>query len=355
MHFDALTLAAIVDELSSLLVDGRVQQVIAPDEQSIGLEIYAQRERYYLLCSAHPEFSRIHLVSHKLRRGAQQHSPLLLLLRKYVRGAIVTAIDQPLRFERVARLCLEHAEHGPTVLIVEPMGRLANVVLTNPEGRVLECVRRVRANDRGSRVLLPGKPYSPPPDQEKLPPLDDGRADYYAELGAVVAVPGPLWRALVAGVAGVSPTQGRELAWRASGDINAPANQANVLAVAQALQELWSPTQTGEWQPGVWREGTIVGGFSAYEAHARGNLQRTHPSARQWKRTPLDVHRKLQAIRRVIWQMAATPMRPCATQPHGWWRMHKSGSNGNWSRWPMMNQHRAKRMPYAARQSGCWR
>ena len=86
MHFDALTLAAIVDELSDTLVNGRVQQVIAPDEQSIGLEVYSQQSRRYLLLSADPQFSRVHLASHKLRRGAAQPSPLLQLLRKYVRG-----------------------------------------------------------------------------------------------------------------------------------------------------------------------------------------------------------------------------------------------------------------------------
>ncbi len=82
MHFDALTLACITHELQETIVGGRVQQVVLVDDFSIGLEIYAARQRHYLLISAQPTESRIFLSSHKLRRGADQQSPLLLLLRR---------------------------------------------------------------------------------------------------------------------------------------------------------------------------------------------------------------------------------------------------------------------------------
>ena len=77
MHFDALTLAAVQAELSGLLVPGRVQKLLMPDEQSLGLEIYAQGQRHYLLLSAHPQASRVHRVPHRLRRGTERQPPLL--------------------------------------------------------------------------------------------------------------------------------------------------------------------------------------------------------------------------------------------------------------------------------------
>ena len=54
MHFDALTLACVADELGRTIVGGRVQQVVLVDEYSVGLEIYVARERRYLLISAQP-------------------------------------------------------------------------------------------------------------------------------------------------------------------------------------------------------------------------------------------------------------------------------------------------------------
>ena len=48
MNQDALTLAAIRDELAGLLTGGRVQRVVRPSELSLGLEIYTG-ERHHLL------------------------------------------------------------------------------------------------------------------------------------------------------------------------------------------------------------------------------------------------------------------------------------------------------------------
>ena len=87
MHFDALTLAAVADELKETVAGGRVQQIVLPDSRSVALEIYAHRERRHLLLSAHPQASRVHLLEHKPRRGVPKETPLLLLLRKYVRSA----------------------------------------------------------------------------------------------------------------------------------------------------------------------------------------------------------------------------------------------------------------------------
>ncbi len=48
--------------------------------------------------------------------------------------------------------------------------------------------------------------------------MDDGREGYYEELAALLQGPGKLWKAIAEGIAGASPTMGREVAWRATGD-----------------------------------------------------------------------------------------------------------------------------------------
>src|ERR1700712_847869 len=123
MHFDALTLACVTAELQHSLVGGRVQQVLRPDETSIGLEIYAQHQRHYLLLTVDAQKSRVHLVNQKLRRGAEQPSPLLLLLRKYVRDSLLESIVQPDPTERVLHFHFIHNEHGPTTLVAEMLGQ----------------------------------------------------------------------------------------------------------------------------------------------------------------------------------------------------------------------------------------
>ncbi|HHY57815.1 MAG TPA: fibronectin/fibrinogen-binding protein [Chloroflexi bacterium] len=269
MHFDALTLACMAAELNQTLCPGRVQQVMLVDEHTLGLEVYTPGTRHQLLLALQPGVARIHTVSYKLRRGVGE-TPLLLLLRKYVRDARLIAITQPDPTERVLRLDFEHPDTGATTLVVELIGRQPNALLLNPAGRILECLHHLPAVGEG-RALLPGRPYIAPPAPTKLPPFDDGSADYYARLAQIVTQPGPLWKTLVAGIAGLSPTAAREIAWRVQDDSGA-AQEVQVLAVAQALQELWAPVHSGAWRPGLIEEAGVQIGFAAYPIHFRGRF-----------------------------------------------------------------------------------
>lgn len=299
MHYDALTLACMAHELRRNLVGGRVQQVVLPDADSIGMEIYAQRVRHNLLIAVNPRNAFVYCPSQKARRGVEKETPLLLLLRKYVRNATLTAAYLPDPTERAMRLEFEHAQHGNTALVVELIGRRANALLLNPADRILECVHRLPGNESGGRDLMPGRLYTPPAAQPKLSPLDDGEPDYYARLATAIDRPGKLWKALVDGFAGVGPTQGRELAWRVSGSVDTDSRaglQRDAqgeedtqfdaaplrLGVIQSLQALWTPAfQPPEsdslvdagWEPGIFSEAGKPIGFAPYAVHFRGEFR----------------------------------------------------------------------------------
>ena len=162
MHFDALATACMAAELQAALCPGRIQAALLVDDNSLGLEVYAHGpgwgespeaspgenrgvRRQLLLCAA-PNTARAHLVEHKLRRGVQTDTPLLLLVRKYLRDAVLMAVTQPDPYERVLRFHCEHKQHGPTTLVLELIGRQANLLLLRPDphtdGRILECLHR---------------------------------------------------------------------------------------------------------------------------------------------------------------------------------------------------------------------
>ena len=271
MHFDALTLASITSELAAVVGGGRVQQALMVDEESIGLEIYADHARHYLYLCAAPSAPRVHLASQKLRRGTDRQPPLLLLLRKYVRGAALMEVEQPDPAERMLALHFQHPEHGKTTLIVELIGRRANLILLDANQKILDSLVRVGSDQGSQRQILPNHPYSSPPPQTKLPPLDDGTEEYYTRLTELGKEKGKLRQVLVAGIAGTSPTLGREAAWRAGGDADVAAQDVPVLAIAQALQSLWAPvSDAAPWQPGLITRDSSVVGFTAYEAHVLG-------------------------------------------------------------------------------------
>jgi predicted ribosome quality control (RQC) complex YloA/Tae2 family protein len=273
MHFDALTLAAVAGELSQTIVGGRVQQVVLPDARSVGMEFYAQRQRHYLLLSAHAQASRIHLVDQKLRRGVEKDSPILLLLRKYVRGAILERVERPLPFERVLYLYFDHPEHGTNALVIEPMGRLSNLFLLDDGNIVRGVLTPVPPGEKAERVLLPRRPYHFPPPQEKIPPLDDGSESYAERFKLALRSENRLWKSLINGVDGISPTLAREIAWRVAEDENVESSAVSDADVAAVLQSLWTLPETGEWQPGIAidDEGNMAG-YAAYELHFAGDF-----------------------------------------------------------------------------------
>ena len=273
MYFDALTTAATADECRAL-VGGRVQEVVQVDEWSIGLEIYAGQRRQYLVASAHPQRSRVHLTETKLRRGVEMPSPLLLLLRKHVRGGHILAVRNP-EFERILEVQVgappqsppSEREGGTVTLIVEAMGRHANVMLVDAEGMVLDAIKRVGPRLSRVRPILPGRPYAPPPLQAKLDPTDVNELRLRQMLGRTqrpAAQPDqPIWRVLVDNVRAVSPLLAREVVHRATGNSATGVQEwgatARLSPLLDAFQGVLTHIWEHEWQPNVaLEEGEVV-------------------------------------------------------------------------------------------------
>ncbi len=270
MFCDALTVAAVADELGTKLLGGRIQQVLAVDQWVLGLEVYANHQRHYLLLSAQPEEGgRVHLVEDKLRRGLESPTPLLLRLRKCAEGGHLTRVQQP-PHERLLRLTIDGAD-GAVTLIAEVMGRLSNIVLVEEDGTILECARRVRSGQNRYRVVLPGYPYTPPPPQQKADPSGLS-AGHLARLLAGAGAEQTLWKRLVAVLSGTSPLLAREVVHRACGD--AGAADADPQVLLEHLQALLRLPETREWQPSVaLAEGAIL----AYAPYALTQYEEWQP------------------------------------------------------------------------------
>jgi predicted ribosome quality control (RQC) complex YloA/Tae2 family protein len=272
MFYDALTMACVADELRSTVLGGRVQQVLLPDNLAVGLEIYANRQRHYLLASAHAETGRLLLSSEKLRRGVDKETGLLLLLRKYARGAILSSIEQP-PFERILRLEFDHPQWGCSELVIEIMGRHSNIILVDASEGVLDAVKRVGPQTSPVRPILPGRIYTPPPPQSKLAPseLTEHR------LREILTNQEPetqVWRTLVSGLRGMSPLLAREIAFRALGRARATlAKVERITPLLDATRELLAPLDDGQWQPTVVLEGNLPIVYAPYPVTHQGEPQ----------------------------------------------------------------------------------
>ena len=263
--FDAWTTAAIADEIRTTCLPGRVQDVVQPDEYTYALEIYAHHHRHHLVLSAHPQWARVHLTHAKPRRGLMTPTPLLLLLRKWIRGAHLDALEQT-PFERVLTFTFDHPEMGVSYLVAEIMGRYANILLLNAERRILHAVKVVGPDRNPIRTTRPGDPYRPPPPQDKQLPIavtEKHLRRWFAEAPAHH----PVWRILVGHITGVSPLLAREITYRALGDALAvaeDAQQQGASRVHTVLAAFLNQLATSAWEPSIVREGETVVAFAPY-------------------------------------------------------------------------------------------
>jgi predicted ribosome quality control (RQC) complex YloA/Tae2 family protein len=269
MNFDALTLTAVVDQLQATLVGGRIQHVVLPTPLSLGLEVYHGGRRHYFLASADPRHARVHLLSERPTRGVERDTPLLLLLRKYVRNGIIESIQQP-PLERIMALSIiKHAALGKEdqddvdhelrcELVIEVMGQRSNIILVNDDNLILDAVKRVPATGT-ARSLMPHEPYNLPP---KLVGRRDPRSATGRDLAKVVDGSEPdLIKAIVGIYQGVSPQQAREAVVRAIGQPSVPISAELPLdAIAAELRSLWIE----DWMPSVAYEGDTPIAFAPY-------------------------------------------------------------------------------------------
>jgi predicted ribosome quality control (RQC) complex YloA/Tae2 family protein len=258
MYLDAFTLSALVDEMLDTLAGGRIQDVLDVDENGIGWEVYADHRRRYLYMSADHRQPRIHLVPDKLRRGLPKPSQVGLLMRRLVEGGFIAHISQP-PWERIIQIDVEGAE-GAVSVIIEPMERRSNILLVR-DGIILDCMRRVRADENRYRVSLPNHPYVlPPPQTGKRDPLrlklDDlieifASDEQHDERSAKGAKARKTHQVLTAHLLGVSPLLAKEIVFRAAGTADQKAEDVNFERLLADLHEVIDPLGRRMWQPGI--------------------------------------------------------------------------------------------------------
>ena len=236
MPFDAMFLSAVCDELRQELIGARVEKIQQPARDMVVLQL---RGKARLLLSASGSRPRFHVTQASYENPAQP--PMFcMLLRKHLAGGRIAAIEQP-PAERSVELTLDCTDEMGTPcqkrLILELMGRNSNLILTDGENRILDCMRRVDFEMSEQRQVLPGLFYHRPPRQEgKLTP-QELTEPALERLLAQTAAPVHLDRWIVDHVAGISPLIARELAFDFCGETDADVLTLDRARLAEALTQ----------------------------------------------------------------------------------------------------------------------
>lgn len=174
MSFDGFFLHHMVEELRSELLNGRIQKINQPFEQELVLQIRSNRKSHRLLLSAHPVFGRIQLTESTFENPAQP-STFIMVLRKYLQGAVIESIEQ-IENDRIVEITVsnknEIGDHIQATLIIEIMGKHSNILLVDKSShKILEVIKHIGFSQNSFRTLLPGATYIAPPSTEALNPF----------------------------------------------------------------------------------------------------------------------------------------------------------------------------------------
>lgn len=215
MAFDAVTVRCLTQELCEKLINGRIDKIHQPEKDEITINIRTLTDSYKLVLSASSAHPRVHFTNVSKKNPIT--APMFcMLLRKHLGSGKITAIEQ-VGFERIIKFSIEsYDELGDLTtkyLFVEIMGRHSNIILTNRDMKIIDCIKHIDFTISSVRQLLPGLDYVSPPPQDKTDLInieETVQIDFSSPVQTVD-------KAILSSVAGISPLTAREIVYRAFG------------------------------------------------------------------------------------------------------------------------------------------
>ena len=235
MAFDAFFLRAVLEEIRDRTQEARVDKIHQPSRDTVILQLKCRQGREKLLFALNPTAPRLHLTNTS-PENPPEPPMFCMLLRKHLLGARLTDICQ-LPMERCAIFtfdCIdEMGDHVEKKLVAELMGRTCNLYLLSPEGRIIDCLRRIGLDESIKRAALPGLNYQTPEPMDKLD-CTGWETEQFAQL-LTLSGADELSQRLMDRLGGFSPLICREAALFAAGDTGARIENLDIPTVADKL------------------------------------------------------------------------------------------------------------------------
>ena len=178
MALDGILLAKIIPEIQRSL-PARIQKIYQISTQEILFQIYGVRGKEQLLISCHSEYNRM-LLSRRSYPTPQEPGNFAMVLRKYLEGASFVSVQQA----QLDRWCFfsiqRHNVLGDAEMIylyVELMGKYANLILVDHEGKIINALKRIPPFENNKRIIQPGALFHPTPPQNKQDPFQASEID----------------------------------------------------------------------------------------------------------------------------------------------------------------------------------
>jgi predicted ribosome quality control (RQC) complex YloA/Tae2 family protein len=260
LPFDGVVVKCIVNELSDMLLGGRIEKIFQPESDEIILNVRAKGQNLKLLLSANPSYPRVHFTESSKDNPAAP-PVFCMLLRKHLSGGKITGIEFH-DFERIitieAESMNELGDLSSKKLIIEIMGRHSNIILVSNEGRILDSIKHVDSDVNRIREIMPGRPYILPPPQDKHNPEQVDIDLLFSEMKAGAET--SIEKQLLSSIKGFSPLLCREICFLSGIDDRRPwgsLSEVEINSLKKALSEVIGDIENNRFNPCIIYDGTV--------------------------------------------------------------------------------------------------
>ena len=174
MALDGILLHKIVPQLQASL-PMRIQKIWQISATEILFQVHDPNGKEQMLVSTHSVYNRLLLTKRDYPTPSEPGN-FVMVLRKYLEGSVIESIEQA----GLDRWCTMHIRRHNDLgdleyldLVVELMGKYANVILVSSENKIIDALKRIPPFENAKRIIQPGAVFVPTPPQDKKNPFTD--------------------------------------------------------------------------------------------------------------------------------------------------------------------------------------
>ena len=216
MAFDGITVSAIKAEIEDKILGGRIDKVYQPEKDEIILGIRSMGQVYKLLLTSNASNPKFHFT--QTNPSNPMTPPLFcMVMRKHLQSGKIIKIEQP-DFDRILNIYVESlnelGDYSVKKLVLEIMGRHSNIILTDENNTILDCIKHIGHDTSSVREVLPGREYTLPPSQGKINTLelDNNNFNEVLENNPSFEIQSVIYK----NYTGISPIAASEICYRAN-------------------------------------------------------------------------------------------------------------------------------------------
>ena len=177
LYIDGISISKIKEELKKDLLSKRVNRIFKNNEYSVSLHF----GKIELLFSCIPTLPICYITKNKEQPILDIASSFISNLRKYLMNSSLVNIEQ-LGLDRILVFHFskinELGEIKKYKIYFECLGKLANIIFTDADDRIIDSLKKFHLSETSDRTLFLGEEYKRPKFENKISPFEIQKEEF---------------------------------------------------------------------------------------------------------------------------------------------------------------------------------